>query len=271
MEAGGDGATLAWRGQTRLLRLLLRRWNFALVWEEARLRLRAPPACRSACRRCSAVSAARRSASPAAPPRPASGGVLLEHARSAAARLDTATDACVDGTGRTLQRRQVELSPVEGPAGELPGLREAPARELAEGGERAGDDRGPAVEVELAGVLAREAAGAREPEEEGAVDRLLREGGAGGGRGGVVGRGVRDVWAGEERLGWGRRGRVSGTGRAFVSGSATVARVAVRSGGSSLRPGRRRSTSRAPGPVARTTATAALPAGEGRSAKRTAA
>lgn len=57
------------------------------------------------------------------------------------------------------------------------------------------------------------------------------------------------------------RGRAARTPDA---GSAIVARAAVRSRGSEERPGSNRSTSRASGPEARTTATAALPARCGR-------
>lgn len=78
-----------------------------------------------------------------------------------------------DTAPRAFKLREIELSAVESPPGELPRLGQAPPAEAAKRREDAGDNRGPAVQVQLAAVLAREAARSREPQEEAPVEGVL--------------------------------------------------------------------------------------------------
>ena len=56
--------------------------------------------------------------------------------------------------GEAFDRGEIELAVLEGAAGELAGLGRAQALDLAERGERGGDHRAAAVQLQLGGVLA---------------------------------------------------------------------------------------------------------------------
>ena len=77
----------------------------------------------------------------------------------------------VDQVGKALGFRQVHPAVLEGPPGELAGLRGPDAVEAAQDREQFADDRRAAMDLEFRDILAGDRAGAGQPQHEPAVDR----------------------------------------------------------------------------------------------------
>ena len=132
-----------------------------------------------------------------------------------------------DEVGKAFDLRQIELAGIEGAARELARLRQPQARQRAERRDQRGQHGAAAMHVQLADILAGEAAGCRKPQREAVVDDGAPSGSRKRARAATRGGGTFPVSAVNARPASGPEMRMMATPDfpAAVAGAKIVARV----------------------------------------------